>query len=460
MRVLIRWMVFVSVVAFAVPASADIPSGWTSSGRTPAWIDDFDGGGSDLEHADDVAVSPSGQRIFVTGGSVWAGGGLDWVTMAFARDGTRLWTARLEPSPGLEGEFARSIVTGPGGRVFVTGEAITPEQDERGVTVAYDARTGDRLWVRTYPRPDPEAVADYAYAAGIALSPSGRRVFVAGTRYVAMPDDPSMETRYAVWAYRAWDGEPLWATVVDRGAGGQTVNAMTIDPEGRFVLTAGESGSGFGVLALRTGDGSVGWFRRYDVKGFQNGVAIAASTRQVFVSGYDRMATATVAYGLENGRERWVAPFGVDAESGGAQPQGIAVSPDGTTVAITGFRDDRPTGDQELATAAYAAWTGVERWTVRDRGSSGFAGGGDVVIPATGDRVIVTGYSRIEGIVTAAYAIGDGTELWRGTAKDGEAGRDGGAAVAADPAGMRVYLVAITTGGKDGQDFATLAYDA
>ena len=60
--------------------------------------------------------------------------------------------------------------------------------------------------------------------------------------------------------------------------------------------------------------------------------------------------------------------------------------------------------------------------------------------------------------MTAAYAIVDWVPLWPDTAKDGEAGLDGEDAIAADPAGTRVYLVSTTSSGADGQGFATLAY--
>jgi hypothetical protein len=448
------------VLVLTVPATADVPSDWVIDGRAPVWVDDFDGRGSGHEHADDVAVSPDGTEVFVTGGSSWTGRGFGWVTMAFSSDGQLLWSRKLGHPGGLTGEIARSIATGPGGRVFVTGEAIDADQRERAVTVAYDAETGERLWVRQYPKRGLAAGNDYVYPTAVALGPSGRRVFVAGTRYVELPDEPWMGTRYVVWAYRAWNGEPIWVRVVDRGRDSQTVNGMSLDPTGRFVLATGESDSGFGTLAVDSRDGSVAWFRRYDVRGFQNGIAVTGSATRAFVTGYDGVGTATVAYDLANGTERWVSRFGFETTSDGAQPEAIAVSPDGRTVAITGFWDDGTTGDQDFATVAYAARSGVARWTFTDPVAGGSAGGGAVTIPASGNRVIATGYGRPGGIVTFAYAIPHGSVLWWGTAKDREAGSDSGSAIASDPTGTRVYLVGTTSGGPDGQDFATLAYAA
>lgn len=462
MRAPMRWVLVAGMLlATALPGVAAIPTDWVIGGSAPGWIAGFEGRAGGFEHADDVAVSPDGSLVFVTGGSESRDGDWDWITMAYdAVSGDRIWKTRYDSPPAGDWDIARAIATGPGGRVFVTGEGVNRRGDERGVTVAYDAGTGRTLWVRRHAKADPAFDQDYVYSDGVELSPDGRRVYVAGTRYVSSPGSPHSETWAAIWAYRASDGKELWATVVDPGWPSQTVNAMTIDPLGRFVVATGESGSGFGTVAVRARDGSLAWFRRYDRSGFQNGVAIAASHRSAFVSGYDRRGTATLAYSLGTGRERWITRYGLDRSSEGAQPSAISVAPDGRSVAITGFWEGRATGADEFAMVLYSAATGRERWVVTLPGSTGWAAGADLVFPATGDRVIAGGYTEPGGIVTVAYALADGTQLWWASAHDGEGEGDGADAITASPDGLHVYVVATTQTAAAGQDFATLAYPA
>jgi DNA-binding beta-propeller fold protein YncE len=449
----VRWLSIATLVlTLALPAGAAIPDGWSTSDRAPLWIADFDGKVSGYEHADDVAVSPDGSRVFVTGGTETATSGWDWITLAYRADGARLWAARYDSPAEDDGDIARSIATGPGGRVFVTGEGMSAAGDEWAVTIAYDAATGRPLWARHYPNANPRFWADYAYPSGIELSPDGRRVFVAGTRYVGLPGAHSTDGRYAVWAYRASDGARLWTRTLNHGSRSETVNAMTIDPSGRIVVGVGEGGNGFGVFAIRSRDGSVAWYERFDPPGFQNAVAVAASRGGVFVAGHDGNSTSTVAYEIGTGAERWAT-----RAPGEGQASGIAASRSGGVVAVTGFRSNARTGEDDMITTAYAASSGAARWVTRERGPR-YAGGEAVLITDTGERVAATGFVVGRGIVTAAYAATSGQRLWRGYANDGEPGWDGGDAIAADRLGRRVYVVATTQGGTDGQDIATLAY--
>jgi DNA-binding beta-propeller fold protein YncE len=134
-----------------------------------------------------VAVSPDGRTVFVTGHD----------TVAYrATTGAQLWA-----SPSLDGGYATALAVSPDGRkVFVTGPAFEPGSGSgrRPFTaVAFGAATGTRLWVNRYLGPRSLGGAGQS----VAVSPGGRRVFVAGdTAWLILHRQAD---RYAVLAYRA-----------------------------------------------------------------------------------------------------------------------------------------------------------------------------------------------------------------------------------------------------------------
>jgi DNA-binding beta-propeller fold protein YncE len=78
---------------------------------------------------------------------------------------------------------AHDIATSPDGtRVFVTGEAFPEETADYG-TVAYDAATGSQLWFAGY-----DSGAGDDSAAALAVSPDGSKIFVTGS--AALPGSP------------------------------------------------------------------------------------------------------------------------------------------------------------------------------------------------------------------------------------------------------------------------------
>src|SRR6266511_96949 len=152
----------------SMPAAVGIRS--VAGGGDKLWLDRYDGGG--LEDAFDVAASPDGSTVFVTGESDY-----EYVTFAYdSITGSTLW-ARRYSGPGSTYNLALDIeVTPDGSKVFVTGYSSTPTTGDDYATVAYDARTGTPLWASRFDGPDhaqdlPE---------GLAVSPDGSKVFVTG----------------------------------------------------------------------------------------------------------------------------------------------------------------------------------------------------------------------------------------------------------------------------------------
>jgi outer membrane protein assembly factor BamB len=143
-----------------------------------------------------LGVSPDGTTVFVTGDSAGYKGHSDYATLAYdASTGDQLWVARYDGPVHADDRISALAVSPDGAKVFVTGGSytgLTAGWDY--ATVAYDTSTGDQLWLARYN--GPASKGDLATA--LAVSPDGTRVFVTGFSYRATSDSD-----YATVAYRA-----------------------------------------------------------------------------------------------------------------------------------------------------------------------------------------------------------------------------------------------------------------
>ena len=110
------------------------------------WSASYDGPAARKDRAFAIAAHPDDARVYVTGES--RGDGLDYATIAYdGLTGDELWVARYE-GPGQQ-DTASAIAVAPDGQtVVVTGSSWEFSDDADWATVAYDADTGDELWVR------------------------------------------------------------------------------------------------------------------------------------------------------------------------------------------------------------------------------------------------------------------------------------------------------------------------
>jgi hypothetical protein len=160
------------------------------------------------------------------------------------------------------------------------------------------------------------------------------------------------------------------------------------------------------------------------------------------------------------GSQRWTASyhFGDKAFS-----DAVAVTPDGSTVFVTGTTDQGES-DSHFATLAYDASTGAERWvatfllaTDHDQ----YGRGNALAVSPDGSTVYATGSTgcfrcydpSLEGWATIAYDVESGDRLWVARFL---AGVEPGA-VAVSPDGAKVFVNGSINGGEASE---TLAYDA
>src|SRR6266536_5857114 len=123
-----------------------------------------------------------------------------------------------------------------------------------------------------------------------------------------------------------------------------------------------------------------------------------------------------VAGGTARGRTLWFAAY--DGPANGLDAaEGIAASPDGSKVFVTGESWGGST-DFDSATIAYDAATGVRLWTARYNGPANGADSsqGEIAVSPDGSKVFVGaqswGGSTGEDWATIAYDANTGSQLW------------------------------------------------
>jgi WD40 repeat protein len=249
------------------------------------WAKTYEGAGNigyTAEAAASVTVSPSGTTVFVTGQGATSSQP-DYATIAYnATTGAQLWVARYE-YPASSVGTATSVAVSPSGKsVFVTGyyEAAA---SAGYATIAYNATNGKQLWAKRY---SPAGGSDAAYSA--AVSPSGKTVYVTGGVYGGGGEGSE---DYATIAYNAASGAQLWAKRYSPG-GTSYAHAVAVSPSGKTVYVTGISAGDFATVGLNAVTGAQLWVKRYAGAGIAAlpggglSMAVSRATGTVFVAGY------------------------------------------------------------------------------------------------------------------------------------------------------------------------------
>ena len=169
-----------------------------ADGGSNLWTRRYDGPASGDDYVTGMAVSPDGSRLFVTGFGSGVASGNDYATVAFdASTGTRLWTRRYD-GPARAQDAAEDVAVSPdGSTVFVTGNSRGVTSGSDIVTIAYAAVSGTTRWTARYD--GPAGVNDEGVA--VVPGPYGGTVFVTGWSVGA-----AHGADYATLAYSTDDG--------------------------------------------------------------------------------------------------------------------------------------------------------------------------------------------------------------------------------------------------------------
>jgi hypothetical protein len=254
-------------------------------------------------------------------------------------------------------------------------------------------------------------------------------------------------------------------------------HALVVSPDGAAVYVTGYSdgttgGANYATLAYSTSDGALRWSRRYDGSAHTGDVSraitISPDGSRVFITGRSHGALtgddyATVAYDAATGARLWASRY-TGPRAGDDEATSLAVSPDGSTVYVTGHSHGTGTG-ADYATIAYDVSTGAERWVTRYNAPAGGDDAGLAIgVAPDGSSVFVTGRTEtvatgIDG-TTVAYDAASGTQRWVRSYDGPGNGNDVLLALGVSTDGSRVFVGGPSLGSGTGSDFVTIAYDA
>lgn len=379
-------------------------------------------GASDNSHAIAVAVAPDGARVYIAGPTMRAGTRSDYLVQALdAGTGALLWTAVYDgPASGFDNPSGLAAV---GPNVVVTGISAGSDGED-ATTLALDGASGERLWEARFDGPghfDDRGAA-------VAASKDGSLVFVAGTTcFAAFPN-----CEYLTVAYDTATGDQAWASTYSGPLRRDGADAIVASAHSVFVTgtVVGDGGLRYGTVALDAKTGERHWSATYaGAPGgwtTPNAIAVDPRGRRVFVTGGSDNAEsssdeaqdyATVAYDARDGSELWAARYDGPA-LGKDVAYGVAVTPDGDTVVVTGLSDTGPKEAApngpwwDAATIAYEAGSGEQDWIARYNGplqqaDTGYA----LALSPSGDAAYVAGAGQgavSTDYLTLAYALDSG----------------------------------------------------
>jgi hypothetical protein len=445
----------VAIVAATTLVSVVAVQPAQATGGTEQWVARLAGpSATALNHVAGLAVSPDGSRVFVTGDMYDPSIGGELRTVAYDASGTQLWSS---DGPVSDSRATAVRASPDGSTVFVLASSYGRHDGKISLdylTLAYDAATGARVWKKRYTHPIGYS-QDEAGALGV--SPDGSTVFVTGA------SDDGIWTDYATIAYEASTGRHLWTARYGRASedAARTLG-VSPDGSTVFVSGFSVSSTSLDIetIAYNAATGHERWKTRYDGlthnEDQANAMAVSPDGSKVYVTGYtDRSKRlrnfVTLAYSAKTGTQRWVRRYQGPGDSNN-NAKAIVMSPDGSHIYVAGYRSGHD--GRDIETIAYSS-TGGRLWRRAYNGPlDGYDQATAIGVSPDGTQVNVTGFRNDvpynRDYATLAYRASSGESLWEAFY---DQDKDGASALGVNPDGSAVYV-----SGMSGADFTTIAY--
>ncbi|MCA1813961.1 MAG: PQQ-binding-like beta-propeller repeat protein [Halobacteriales archaeon] len=285
--------------------------------------------------------------------------------------GNTLWFHAYPDSKG-ETVFSDIAATDAGAPVLATGRV-----GDHALTVAVGAESGNVIWSKTY------VPASEMRQSGmrVAISHDGMTAYVMTGTYTAKPVS---EGTAPLIAYKLQTGTLAWSVEppasLARFFGYQ--RELVISSDGSSLFVGGQACDDdewqsqtcdYGIYSVTAASGRVAWTLRHDVRPLSRDavvkMALSSSNNVLYAAGFDAVGGSpaqnaktpedVVAVDASSGAVSW-------ASSAGSYTFGLAVAPDGNTLAATGWGEvdqlnvATDAGDgQTYSTTAFAVAAGT-----------------------------------------------------------------------------------------------------
>jgi WD40 repeat protein len=375
--------------------------------------------------------------------------------------GTQAWVQRF--SRAHLSATASSVAASPDKAVvYVTGITTKTSIGLRNeVTVAYNATTGRQLWLERYQGTGRHPRGG-AGIPSITVSPDGATVYVAGDLARAGFND------YLVIAYNAATGAQLWLTTPVTDSSVAQFRAVAVSPDsktvyitGRRDFFGGHASRSYLTVALTAATGATKWSTSTTfpahVPHSLTSIAVSPDGSTVFISG----SSGTVAYDAATGTQLWLDAY---KQTYGRSRVSLAVSPDSATVYVTGGSNAPGSSSPHYWTAALSAATGAQQWQATYHGPGTSAATNGIALSPDGSAVYVTGSatqaSGLTEYATIGYDAATGHQLWLASYSTASVNNNA-AGLAVSPDGATVYVTGTSIANYNTPaDYATVAYRA
>jgi hypothetical protein len=410
-----------------------------------------------------LAVRPDGS-IVVTGYSREPATDYDFVTLAYAPDGTALWTNRYDsPEHGDDEPFL--VATDESGDVWVAGQSAPDPTNWRvgnAVLIRY-ASNGLPLWTNLYTSFDTNSV----YATALAVDGSGNAYIKASSSYFppvgsGWPVEDAL-IQYDITGNVAWTRH-YFTSAPDSGDGPHDVEALAMDRSGSLYF-AGMSGSEHyetGTSIVKWGaDGSGIWTNHHPPEFMSLPRSLSPVRDGGILVTSEGWNGSTVIYTVlkcsTNGASLWTNTLNGPLYEGGGVPMTV-LDPAGNAFLVGGSPGADYSGG--LYQILKLSRDGIPLWTNLH---ADFGLTNSMIYGSAADsagNLYLTAYAMAPGRsdrdwVTVKYS-GDGRAIWTNRF-DGTAGRDDMPfALAVDGAGS-VYVTGETEN-YYGSDLITVKY--